>query len=158
MILAHRRETKIQVKTIIMKSYVAPKLIGLAILVMITLVIISFAEVAVYSYVVNPGHDASFYEAHANVSAPYISGIFGFVIFFLVSRHWKKKGLDNAFRLSIYFPLTYVLLDVVVLILAGMTQWSGFILIFLLANAAKFLGSYLGYLFTRTAPVKTARG
>lgn len=116
---------------------------------MITLVIISFLEVAVYSYVVNPGQEVSVYEAHAESSAPYISGIFGFIIFFLVARYWKKKGYQDLFKLVILFPLTYVLLDIVVLLLAGTAQWSSFILIFILANGAKFLGSYLGYKLTK---------
>src|SRR5688572_21858923 len=127
-----------------MKQYLVLKLIGLAILTMIILVIISFIEVAIYSYVINPGHETSFYEAHAQVSAPYISGIFGFIIFFLITRYWTKKGYPDLFKLVILFPLTYVLLEIMVLLLAGMAQWSDFILIFILANAVKFLGSYLG--------------
>ena len=64
-----------------MKKYRILKLIGLAILTMIILVGISFLEVAIYSYVINPGQDASVYDAHAMDSAPYISAIFGFIIF-----------------------------------------------------------------------------
>lgn len=128
-----------------MNKYILPKLIGLAILTMITLVIISVLEVTCYSYLINPGQDVSFYEAHANVTAPYVSGIFGFVIFFLVTRHWKKKGYQNVARLAILFPLVYVVLDLVIIVLSGMAQWTDFILIFALANGAKFLGSYLGY-------------
>lgn len=40
-----------------MKKYIIFKLIGLAILTMITLVLISFLEVAVYSYLINPGQE-----------------------------------------------------------------------------------------------------
>lgn len=76
-----------------MQQYFVLKLIGLAILTMITLIIISVLEVTLYAYVINPGHDESFYEAHANISAPYISGFFGFIIFFLVTRYWKKKDM-----------------------------------------------------------------
>lgn len=112
---------------------------------MITLVIISILEVTLYSYVINPGHEMSVYEAHAKVSAPYISGIFGFIVFFLVARHWTKKQYPNVFRLVILFPLIYVLLDISIITMEGTTQWSDFILIFILANSAKFLGSYLGY-------------
>jgi hypothetical protein len=132
-----------------MKKYLALKLIGLSILTMITLVIISIIEVTIYSYLINPGHDASFYDAHAEVSAPYISGIFGFIVFFLVARYWTKKGFQDLPKLVFLFPLTYVLLDIVVLLLAGMNDWSSFIVIFILANAAKFLGSYLGYRLTK---------
>ncbi len=132
-----------------MKQFIVLKLIGLAILTMIALVIISILEVIVYSYVVNPGKDISVYEAHAQFSAPYISGIFGFIVFFLIARHWKKKGYPNLFRLIMLFPLIYVLLDLMVVLLAGTVQWSDFILIFILANGAKFLGSYLGYRLTK---------
>ena len=130
-----------------MKKYVLLKLIGLAMLTMITLVIISFLEVAVYSYLINPGEEANFYEAHAESSAPFISGIFGFIIFFLVARNWKKKGYKNLLKLVILFPLIYVLLDVIILIIADV-QWSSFIFVFMLANGAKILGCYLGYKVT----------
>jgi len=132
-----------------MKKYVVLKLIGLAILAMISLVIISIAEVFVYSYIVNPGQEVDVYETHAKFSAPFISGIFGFIVFFLVTRYWKKRKYENLPKLVFLFPLTYVLLDTVVLLLAGTVQWSSFILIFILANGAKFLGSYLGYKLTK---------
>ena len=132
-----------------MKQYVVLKLIGLAILVMITLIIISILEVTFYSYVINPGHEVSVYETHAEFSAPYVSGIFGFIIFFLIARHWKKKQIHNLFKLIILFPLTYVLLDIVVILLSGAVEWSNFILIFILANGAKFLGSYFRYKLTK---------
>ncbi len=132
-----------------MKKYTVLKLVGLAILTMITLVIISILEVTLYSYVINPGQELSVYEAHAEFSAPYISGIFGFIIFFLVTRYWKKKEYEGLLKLVFLFPLTYLLLDIVVLLLAGTVQWSNFILIFILANGAKFLGSYLGYKLTK---------
>ncbi len=131
-----------------MKKYRILKLIGLAILTMIILVVISFLEVAVYSYLINPGQDQSVYEAHANSSAPYISGIFGFIVFFLVVRYWKKKEYPNVFKLAIFFPLIYVLLDIIIITAAGV-KWSDFILIFAIANVAKFLGSYLGYKLTK---------
>ncbi len=127
-----------------MKNYVFLKLTGLAILAMITLVLISILEVAVYSYLINPGQPASVYETHANFSAPFVSGIGGFIVFFLVARFWKRKGYENAFRLALLFPAIYVVLDVTVLLLAG-ADWSSFILPSILANGAKFLGSYSGY-------------
>jgi len=127
-----------------MKKYAVLKLIGLAMLTMITLVFISFLEVAVYSYLINPGQDAAVYDAHALSSAPYISGIFGFIIFFLVVRYWKKKKYPNLTTLVFLFPLIYVLLDLIIVTAAGV-RWAEFLIIFLIANGAKFLGSFLGY-------------
>lgn len=131
-----------------MKKLVLLKLVGLSLLTMMILVLISFLEVAVYSYLINPGQAESVYDAHANTSAPYISGIFGFIVFFLVARYWTKKEYPNAFKLVILFPLTYFLLDLVLLTAAGV-KWSDFVLIFAIANAAKFLGSFFGYQFSR---------
>jgi hypothetical protein len=132
-----------------MKKYIVLKLIGLALLTMITLVIISILEVTLYSYVVNPGQAVSAYEEHAEFSAPLISGIFGFIIFFLIARYWKKKEYQNILKLVFLFPLIYVLLDISIIAIDGTVQWSSFILIFILANSAKFLGSYLGYKLTK---------
>ncbi|MBS1554022.1 MAG: hypothetical protein JSU09_03775 [Bacteroidetes bacterium] len=130
-----------------MKKYLILKLVGLVLLTMITLVIISFAEVAVYSYLINPNQEQSVYEAHANTSAPYISGIFGFIVFFLVARYWKKKGYPDVFKLIILFPLIYLVLDVIIITAAGV-NWTDFFLIFAIANSSKFLGSFLGYKLT----------
>ncbi len=124
------------------------KLIGLAFLTMVTLVIISFLEVAIYSYLINPGQEQSVYEAHAELSAPYISGIFGFILFFLVVRYWKKKEYPDVFQLAILFPVIYILLDIIIIFAAGV-KWSDFFVIFAVANSLKFIGSYLGYKFSR---------
>ncbi|MEY3238385.1 MAG: hypothetical protein RI883_2486 [Bacteroidota bacterium] len=130
-----------------MKKYIILKLIGLVVLTMVLLISISFLEVAVYSYLIHPGEKESFYEAHVNLSAPYVSGIFGFIFFFLVVRYWTKKEYANSFKLAILFPLIYVLMDIAIITAAGV-KWSEFILIFAIANTAKFMGSYLGYKLT----------
>lgn len=130
-----------------MKDFLFLKLFGMALLAMTILVLVSFLEVVVYSYLINPGHEMPVYEAHAQFTAPYISGIFGFIVFFLVLRYWKKKGYEDLFKLAIYYPLTYILLDIVILTSASV-DWSSFIGTFVLANGAKLLGSYLGYRFS----------
>jgi hypothetical protein len=113
---------------------------------MIALVCISFLEVAIYSYLVNTGQPESFYEEHANISAPYISGIFGFIIFFFVVSYWKKKYYD-ARKIAILYPLVYILLDIVILLLADI-EWSYYFSVFAIANGAKILGAFLGYQLT----------
>lgn len=117
-------------------------------LTMIILVIISILEVAVYSHLINPGQEITVYETHASQSAPYVSGIFGFIIFFLVARFWNQKKYDNIASLVFLFPLTYVLIDIIVLVLADV-KWADFLVIFLIANSAKFLGCFLGYKLTK---------
>jgi hypothetical protein len=133
-----------------MKKYTILKLFGLALVAMITLIVISILEVTLYSYVVNPGQEIAVYEAHAEFSAPFISGIFGFIIFFAIARYWKRRNYDNVFRLVILFPVIYIMLDLAVILVVGMGDWPGFIPVFLLSNGAKFLGSYLGYKLTKS--------
>lgn len=139
-----------------MKKYLIPKLIGLALLTMVCLVLLSFIEVAIYSYLINPGHPEAYYEKHAEITAPYISGLFGFLIFFMVSRYWTKKPLSHAFQLSLYFPITYFAIDFIIITLAVGIGMPGFALIFLVANSAKFLGSILGHWLTQKSLSKTA--
>lgn len=123
------------------------KLLGLVILTMMVLVLISILEVAVYSYLINPGQPEAVYEAHANASAPYISAIFGFVVFFLVARYWKQKSYEQVAKLVFLFPLTYIVLDSIIITTAGV-NWADFIWVFAIANASKCVGSYLGYRLT----------
>ena len=61
---------------------------------------------------------------------------------------WTKNEYQNSLNLIILFPFTYVFLDIIILTIAGV-KWSDFILIFIIANSAKFLGSYLGYKSTK---------
>lgn len=132
-----------------MKKYIILKLVGLAFLSMITLIIISFIEVAIYSYLINPGQEMSVYDAHARSSAPYVSGIFGFIIFFLIARYWTKNNYDNLLKLVILLPVVYLILDIIILTSVGV-KWAEVILIFIIANTSKFLGSYLGYRLTKS--------
>lgn len=133
-----------------MQRYTILKLFGLTLLTQVVLVGISFAEVFGYSMFVNTGKDEAFYEAHAMVSAPWISGIFGFIVFFFVSRYWTKKPLPNAFKLALMFPLVYVVWDLLVVTLYGVPDWLDFLPIFVLANGAKLAGSLGGHFFNRS--------
>lgn len=113
---------------------------------MVVLVVISIIEVTVYSYLINPGQDVSVYDAHAQVSAPWVSGIFGFVIFFFVVRHWSMRKSEGVLRLTILFTLAYVTLDVIILFVYGV-NWADFYATFIFANGVKFLGGLTAHYF-----------
>jgi len=130
-----------------MKKYRILKLLGLVILTIIVLVLISFIEVAVYSYLINPGQDISVYDAHAMESAPWISCIFGFLVFFLVVRYWGKKKYDDLLKLTVFFALTYITIDLIIMVIAiSMGEdWTKIYPMFLVANGAKFFGGLAAY-------------
>ena len=131
-----------------MKKFRIPKLFGLAILTMITLVAISFIEVAVYSMLIEPGQNQAFYEEHAQLTAPWVSGIGGFVVFFFVVRYWAKRKYDNLLQLVIMYPTAYLILDLVILLTSAEVDWGVFIVTFLLANGAKYAGAFAAYKLT----------
>ena len=131
-----------------MKKFVIIKLIGLSILVMASLIFVSFIEVAIYSYLINPGQDVSIYDAHALKSAPYISGLFGLILFFFIARFWVRKNYSNIALLIWLFPIIYLTIDFLIFLLAQV-DFSEFMGVFLLTNTFKFLGSYAGYKFNK---------
>jgi hypothetical protein len=117
---------------------------GLALLLHITLIILSIIEVAIYSFAVMPGRDEAFYEEHANVSGPWVSGIFGFILTFLIVRWFIKKYSERYLTFAIAFPLVYILLDVLIL-LPFQINWEEHLPVLLMANGAKLLGAVLAY-------------
>ena len=129
-----------------MKKYRLLKLLGLALATMVTLVAISVIEVTIYSYFIKPGQQQAFYDEHANLSAPWISGIFGFIVFFSVVRHWCRKKYDDLLQLAVLFVLTYIVLDIIILF-AFQVNWNEIYPIFLIANGAKLMGALTAYFF-----------
>ena len=59
-------------------------LTGLALGVIVLNVVISILYMVVYSYVIDPGHDKAYYEAHVQIAAPYCSLVAGIPLFLLV--------------------------------------------------------------------------
>ncbi|MDQ3142134.1 MAG: hypothetical protein M3Q56_07795 [Bacteroidota bacterium] len=132
-----------------MTKYRILKLTGIAILTMILLVIISIVEVAIYSMIINTGQAMTVYDTHAEFSAPWVSGIFGFVIFFLVVRYWIKKQHTNILNSTFLYWIIYVTLDLIVILSFGV-NWSEILLTFILANSAKLFGGLAAYKLTKT--------
>ncbi len=94
------------------------------------------------------------YDKHAQFSAPWVSGIFGFVIFFLVVRYWNRKQHKNILGSTILYWIIYVTLDIAILLSLGVS-WSEFLLTFILANSAKLLGGLTAYQLTKPSNGKT---
>ena len=128
------------------------KIIGWAILTHIILIAISFLEVFLYS-LINPGHENSFYEEHAQVSAPYISIIFGFILFFLVARQLCKQAPDHWIAIVLLLPILYIILDFLML-LGYDVDWGEHLLVFMASFLSKALGAYLGAIAARRSLTK----
>ena len=129
------------------------KLIGVAILLHIALIALSILEVAIYSYLIAPNKDEAFYQAHAQISGPWVSGSCGSLIIFLLVRHFIKKNNERRLTYTIAFPLTYIALDILMLLPFNI-NWAEHLPIFLMANGAKIAASFLSY-FIYKKTIKT---
>lgn len=119
------------------------RIIGWAMLVHIILIAISIVEVAVYSMIINPNQEQLIYEQHAQLTAPFISIFFGIILFFFISRVLTKKRYKKRKLIGIAFPLIYIILDLLILILSQ-TNWSKLYLVFIISFLTKILASYFG--------------
>jgi hypothetical protein len=125
------------------------KVIGWAILVHVILIMLSIAEVFVYSIVFNPGQDQKTYEAHAQVSAPYVSILLGIPVFYLITRLIFSKNGDKKSEILYGLPAIYIVLDIAMLIPYDI-DWIGHLWVFALSFGTKFLSTYAGMRFYKT--------
>ena len=119
------------------------KILGWAVLIHIILIVLSILEVLVYSTVINTGHEKSFYEQHAQTTAPYISIIFGIILFFFISRLLVKKRYDKRQVIALALPITYIIIDIIIMLLSN-TDWGQQYLAFIVSFVTKILASYIG--------------
>lgn len=115
-----------------------------ALLLHVALILISVVEVFIYSIAIVPGKDQTFYSSHAEVSGPWVSGIFGFILIFLLVRRFIKRHSENHLLFTIGFPTVYIMIDLVILLAWGV-DWSDLRPVIFLANGTKMLAAFLGY-------------
>lgn len=111
--------------------------------VMIVNVLISVLYVVVYSYAIDPGHDRAYYEAYAQVAAPYSSIIAGIPLMFLAGR-WigGKFPKGNSVKAALLVWLVYFILDFAVIVAAGaLTQIA---ILFIVSFVTKLGAAFLG--------------
>ena len=124
-------------------------IIPAAIAVMIINVAIHVLYMVAYSYVINPGHEVAYYQAHAQVSAPYSSIVVGMPLMFLACR-WigRKFAARFVITAALLVWLVYFLVDLTVVLFAAEPS-SRLLLLFIISFVTKFAAAYLGGLAAR---------
>ena len=107
-----------------------------AVLLFVVMIALAVAWVAFYSYVIEPGHDPAFYEAHAQVSSPIVSVVAGGPVFWLAAS-WLSRRTGHG-RTAWIAAAIYLLVDLAILAAAGVL--SGPVAPWFLAGAAMKLG------------------
>ena len=78
---------------------------GGALIAQIAQIAAAFGWVALYSYVIDPGQPMATYQAHAQVSGPWVSILAGAPIFYAASR-WIARSRPTALALfAIFFVI-----------------------------------------------------
>ena len=93
-------------------------LAGLALGVMAVNIVISILYMVVYGYVINPGHEKAYYDAHVQIAAPYCSIVAGIPLMLLV-------GWWVGMRPALLVWLVYTLVTLATLAASGPTLRSG---------------------------------
>lgn len=101
-------------------------LVGIALLVMIANVAASVLYMVVYSYLIDPGHEKEYYDAHIQVAAPYCSIVAGIPLMFLagwwVGGWWER---EFAIKSALVVWLVYAVIDVAIMLAAGAASSIG---------------------------------
>jgi hypothetical protein len=114
-------------------------LAGLALGVMAVNVALSILYMVVYSYVIDPGHEKAYYEAHIKIAAPYCSIVAGIPLMFVV-------GWWLGVRPAMLVWLVYALVDLAFFAVSGPTSRMGALVAVSLLT--KLASAYVGALAT----------
>ena len=124
-----------------------------------TLIALSVACVAVYSYAIHTGETPEFYSAFARASGPWVSLIAGAPVFFLIARWIRRRAPAAALGTAMAMTGLYIAIEV-----AAMLLWPGawgatlaILPVVIVGLGIKAAGAWLGAGGTATrAPAKTA--
>lgn len=119
------------------------KILGWAILVHIILIAISFLEVFIYSALINPGQEQTIYDAHAEASGPWISMIFGFILFLFICRSLGIGRPGKEMGIALALTIIYVITDALILTAASV-DWTAHYQLFILSFVVKTIGAVIG--------------
>ena len=122
---------------------------GVALLVLIANVAASFLYMVVYSHVIDRGHHEQYYRDHIKVAAPFCSVVAGIPLMFLAG-WWVGGWWEGSFavRAALTVWLAYVLVDIAVLVAAGLSTKVA--ILFAVSFLTKLAAVYWGAL-TRIA-------
>jgi len=121
-------------------------LVGVALLVLVANVAVSVLYMVVYGHVIDPGHEPQYYHDHIQMAAPYCSIVAGIPLMLLaggwVTGWW---GRTLGVKAALFVWLAYALIDLAILLAAGMSLSAGLVVGVSLATklAAAYCGAWL---------------
>jgi hypothetical protein len=123
-------------------------MVGIALLVLVANVALSFLYMVVYGHVLDPGHEEAYYHEHIKVAAPYCSIVAGIPLMFLTG-WWVAGFWDTQRRVqsALFVWLAYAVIDLAIVVTAGLTVRIGILVAVSLLT--KLAAVYVGAIFAR---------
>ena len=119
-------------------GWVALTVVGLE----IALILSAFAWVAIYSYLISPGHDFPYYQEHAEFASPIVSVVVGIPYFFFACRWVGRKAGTRAVATSLWVWFILFIIDVLLILVGGLNAYNGVMLA--LSHVTKMVAAYFG--------------
>ena len=124
-------------------------LVGCALGVMVANVAVTILYMVVYSYVIDPGHEKAYYEAHVQIAAPYCSIIAGIPLMFFVGL-WAGGfwGAKLAIQSALIIAASHAVIDLISVAASGWTFRIG--VLAAISSLTKLAAVYGGALVARS--------
>ena len=119
-------------------GWVALTVVGLE----IALVLSAIAWVAIYSYLINPGHDLVYYQNHAQFASPIVSVVVGMPYLFFACRWVGRKAGTRAVAMCLWVWFILFIIDVLLVLLGGATAYVWAMVA--ISHVTKMLAAYFG--------------
>ena len=119
-------------------GWVAFTVVGLE----IALVLSAVAWVAIYSYLINPGHDLVYYQNHAQFASPIVSVVVGMPYLFFACRWVGRKAGTRAVAMCLWVWFILFIIDVLLVLLGGATAYIWAMVA--ISHVTKMLAAYFG--------------
>lgn len=118
-------------------------LVGVAVLVLVANVAASIGYMVVYGHVIDPGHEAKYYNDHIQIAGPYCSIVAGIPLMFAagwwVTGWWRRVlGMRPAWVVWV----AYTVIDLLILLAAGLSLGVGVLIV--VSCATKLVAALFG--------------
>ena len=119
-------------------GWVALTVVGLE----IALVLSAVAWVAIYGYLISPGHDLPYYQDHAQFASPIVSVAVGIPYLFFACRWVGRKAGTRAVATGLWVWLILFIIDVLLILVGGLNAYVGVMMV--ISHVTKMVAAYFG--------------
>lgn len=133
-----RQSTETRVADRIPWGWVVVTAVGLEIAMVISAVV----WIVIYSYLIHPGEDQTYYENYAKLASPVVSVVLGIPFWFFACRWVTRKAGTRAVQMALWAWFILFIIDVPLIILGEPRLYDWMMVA--IAHSTQLLAAYLG--------------